>query len=124
MYETVARAHRHGVRVAAGSDAVMPNVRHGEVAYEMYHLSKAGLSNLSTIATATRTAAEACDLGDTIGQVRVGYTADLVIVDGDPATDLGLLQREEHIRMVIQGGRIAVDRGLRSAVTASPALIA
>jgi imidazolonepropionase-like amidohydrolase len=112
MYDTVDRAHRQGVRVAAGSDVAMPHVRHGEVAYEMYHLSKAGLTNQETIATGTRVAAETLNLGASIGQVRPGFIADLILVAGDPLRDLEILQHEASIRMVIQGGRVAIDRGL------------
>lgn len=121
MYDTVSRAHGHGVRIAAGTDVGMPNIDHGEVAYEMYHLSLAGLSNLSAIASATREAASACDLGDILGQVRPGYIADLLIVDGDPSQDLQVLRQQESIYMVIQGGQIAVDRnGSRHKASIAP----
>jgi imidazolonepropionase-like amidohydrolase len=119
MYDTVARANRHGVRVAAGTDVGMPNINHGEVAYEMFHLAHAGLSNLTTIATGTRMAAEACDLGDSLGQVRPGYIADLVIVDGDPAQDISILRRQDAIRTVIQSGMVTVDRGLNGATNST-----
>jgi imidazolonepropionase-like amidohydrolase len=121
MYDTVERAHARGVQVAAGTDVGMPHVRHGELAYEMYHMTKAGMSNLAVIAAATRVAAEACDLGDALGQIRPGYTADLILVDGDPAEDLRILQRRECIGLVIQNGRITIDRRARSADTVSRA---
>jgi imidazolonepropionase-like amidohydrolase len=34
-----------------------------------------------------------CGLGDRKGRVRPGYDADLLIVDGDPLTDLAALLR-------------------------------
>jgi len=110
MYATVEKAHKRGVRTVAGSDAGMPHVHHGEIAYEMYHLAKAGLSNLATIVSATRVAAQALGLGDRSGQVRAGYCADLIVVDGDPTQNLEILQRKESILLVIQNGRIAVER--------------
>ncbi len=124
MYDTVARARKQGVRVAAGTDVGMPNIGHGEVAYEMYHLSLAGLSNLEALATGTRVAAEALDLGEIIGQVRPGYIADLVIVDNDPLDDLRVLLREENIRMVVQAGKVAVNRGVSVPAALEPAPVA
>ena len=109
MYDTVGRAHKHGVLIAAGSDVGMPRVRHGEVAYEMYQLTVAGLSNLDAITSATRIAAQALDLAESVGQVHPGFAADLLIVDGDPLQDLRLLQNEQVIRMVTHDGNIVVD---------------
>ena len=93
MYATVERAYRHGVPVVAGSDAGMPYVRHGEIAYEMHHLAHAGLPNAVVLAGATRIAAQALGIGDCVGQVRAGWEADLVVVAGDPLADLTLLQQ-------------------------------
>ncbi len=110
MYQTVERAYRRGVRIAAGSDAAMPFVRHGEIAFEMAHLAHAGLTNADAIAAATRVAAQALGLADEVGQVKPGLVADLVAVDGDPLADLALLQRQACIVMVMQSGRVAVNR--------------
>ena len=40
---------------------------------------------------------------DEIGTVAEGYAADLVVVDGDPATDITAVQR---VRLVMKDGRI------------------
>ena len=51
----------------------------------------------------TSLAAESLGLADEIGTLAEGYAADLVVVDGDPASDVGALQR---VRLVMKGGRI------------------
>lgn len=43
------------------------------------------------LATATSVAAAACGLSESKGQVRLGYDADLIVVDGDPLLDIGAL---------------------------------
>jgi imidazolonepropionase-like amidohydrolase len=43
-------------------------------------------------------------MGDRLGQVRPGYLADLLLVDGDPLADVGLLLRQENLRAVMKDG--------------------
>jgi len=46
-----------------------------------------------------------------LGRVAVGATADLVVFDGDPLADVGVLARpEETLRIVVTEGRVRVDR--------------
>ncbi len=46
-----------------------------------------------------------------LGRLVVGATADLIVVDGDPLADVGVLARpEESLRMVVTEGRVRVDR--------------
>ena len=116
MYGSVERAYKHGVRVVAGSDAGMPYVYHGGVAYEMAQLARAGLSTQDVLASATRVAAQALGLGESTGQVQVGFSADLLILDGDPEKDLSVLQDKKAIVAVIRQGRIIYDKRLMTNV--------
>ena len=110
MYDTVGRAYRRGVKIAAGSDAGMPRVQHGEVAYEVEQLVTAGLSAADALAAATRVAADALGLAKKTGQIKTGLRADLIAVDGDPLQDMTLLQEITNIKLVIKDGRVAIDR--------------
>lgn len=110
MYDSVDRAHAAGVRVVAGTDAGMPYVYHGSLAFEMVHLAKAGLSHRAVIAAATRVAAQCLGIDDRVGQIAPGFVADLLLVQGDPLADLSVLEQRENIRAVFQSGRITVDR--------------
>lgn len=107
MYDTVDRAHARGVAIVAGTDAGMPHVRHGELAFEMIHLAHAGLSNLAVIESATSVAAAALGIDDVVGRVASGYVADLILIEGNPLDDLTVLMKPDCIKSVIQGGRIA-----------------
>jgi imidazolonepropionase-like amidohydrolase len=110
MYDTVARAHKSGVKVAVGSDAAMPAVRHGESAYEMELLVKAGLTNMEAIVAATSIGAELLGMADEVGSIEVGKLADLVVVEGNPLEDIGILQDLTRIKRVIKGGKVEVSR--------------
>ena len=46
-----------------------------------------------------------------LGRLVVGATADLIVVEGDPLHDIGVLARPESaLRMVVTEGRVRVDR--------------
>jgi len=110
MYDAVARAHKIGVKVATGSDAAMPFVRHGENAYELELFVRAGMTPMETIVAATKVGSEVLDMADEIGTVEAGKYADLVVVDGDPLADIKILQDLTRIKKVIKGGRVVVSR--------------
>jgi imidazolonepropionase-like amidohydrolase len=65
----------------------------------------AGMSPVEAIATSTRNMGPLVGLD--VGQVRQGGLADLVVVDGDPTTDITVLQDPARRRAVIKDGRFA-----------------
>lgn len=104
--DTVRRARRLGVRVACGSDAGSPLNPVWELVRELELLVEAGMTHAEALTAATADAAEL--IGSTeIGVVEAGRLADLVVVRGDPFTDLEALRR---VRAVVKGGALVVDR--------------
>jgi len=99
--------HELGVPLVAGNDAGWLATGFGDFYRELQCLEECGLTPLEAIHAATGRAAEACQLGGTVGTVAPGRAADLLVVAGDPTTDLGVLARP---LMVIQGGHAVVDR--------------
>src|ERR1700733_6677491 len=104
-YATLVAARSAGVILAMGHDSGPP----GENATELVRMVEGGLSPLEGISAATQGSASALGLPD-VGTVRPGAVADLLVVDGDPLEDVGVLLRPERIRMVIQGGEIVGGR--------------
>jgi imidazolonepropionase-like amidohydrolase len=91
-----------GVPIVMGTDAgVMP---HGNNARELVSLQEAGLSPIEALRSATLDAAALIGEAN-IGVITVGATADLIAVDGDPLSDLRVLQRPV---LVVRGGRVVV----------------
>ena len=99
--------HALGVPLVAGNDAGWRFTGFGDFYRELQCLEECGLTPLEAIHAATGRAAEACQLGGVVGTVVPGCVADLLVVAGDPTTDLGALA---HPLMVIQGGHAVVDR--------------
>lgn len=69
---------------------------------EMMLLEQAGLTRLGALQAATTTAARLLGVPDQIGQVQVGFRADLVVLDHNPLDGLDALG---GIRVVVQEGK-------------------
>jgi imidazolonepropionase-like amidohydrolase len=106
--ESIQRALAAGVKVVAGTDA--GGHGHPPNAAEIEHLVAAGLSPLQAIGAATSVAAQCLGLEHELGTLEKAKRADLVVVAGDPLTDVRMLQAEERIRLVVKDGVIAVRR--------------
>jgi imidazolonepropionase-like amidohydrolase len=103
MDDTFAAAVRSGVPIAFGTDTGV--TLHGENAQEFVYMVENGMSPMDAIRSATSIAAAVLDMEDQIGQVRAGFIADLVAVEGDPLSDIATLQ---HLDLVMQGGDVVV----------------
>ncbi len=91
-----------GLKIVFGTDAVAG--AHGQNAREaVARVEPGGQDPADVVVGLTSLAAESLGLGDEIGTVAEGYAADLVVVDGDPATDIRALHQ---VRLVMRGGRI------------------
>lgn len=113
-YDSIRFCVEQGVKIASGSDFsggdTLLGLPMGKNAAELQALVKAGLSPLDAIVSATKIAAEALMLGDKVGTLEVGKLADLVVVNGDPLSDISMLMEEVRIELVAKGGEIAVNR--------------
>ena len=96
---TVAAAQAAGVILALGYDSGPP----GASANELLRLVEAGLSPIEALRAATIGGAVALGRSD-LGRISVGATADLVVVDGQPDVDVGLLTQPSSIVEVMRSG--------------------
>ena len=92
-----------GVPLATGTDTGEVGVNADMVWREVALLHERGASPMAAIRAATSGAARLLGIDADIGAVEAGKLADLVLLDGDPLTDLGRLADPAF---VIQGGRI------------------
>ena len=106
--ENVRRAYRAGVKLATGTDfwGGLKAFKHGENALEVVlFVEKLGMSPVEALTSATSKAAEAAGLRD-VGTVEKGKIADLILVDGDPTSDVRTLLSKDRIKLVMKGGKI------------------
>ncbi|HEX7136191.1 MAG TPA: amidohydrolase family protein [Vicinamibacterales bacterium] len=104
--ETARKAVKAGVKFAMGSDAVY--TMFGENTRELGWFVKAGMAPAQALNAATAGGAAMLGMEHSLGAVAPGYFADLVAVEGDPLTDIAAVT--DHVRWVMKGGRVVVDR--------------
>jgi imidazolonepropionase-like amidohydrolase len=99
----VGRLYRAGVTLVSGVDAgIGPGKLHGLLPTALSQMADCGLPADAVLASATSVAARACGLDHRTGRLAVGLDADLLMVDGDPTTDVTSLLRP---RLVVSRGR-------------------
>jgi imidazolonepropionase-like amidohydrolase len=111
-----------GVRFVAGGDFGHQWTRHGTYAAELVaYVELVDMTPLEALLTATGNAGPL--VGERLGQVAPGFLADLLVVDGDPTSDISVLLDRARIGGVVKGGVPittgwgALERWSRSRVT-------
>jgi imidazolonepropionase-like amidohydrolase len=103
VVEQLRAAH---VRVIAGSDSPAPGTAHGITLHlELRNMVRAGFTSLEALRAATSVPAQIFGLTDR-GRIAPGLRSDLVLIDGDPISDINATFR---IAGVWKRGRL-VDR--------------
>jgi imidazolonepropionase-like amidohydrolase len=100
--EHLAAMHEMGVRIIAGTDAGIDNTPHHQYVGGLEYMVTLGFRPAEVLAMATTQAAAALGVGQITGRLAPGYDADLLVVEGDPLTDISALGR---LRRVMARGR-------------------
>ena len=79
----------------------------GTQAIEFEWMTRYGMSPLAAIHSATINAADLMGWGDQIGSIKPGKFADIIAVNGDPLSDIKLLQQ---VKFVMKGGQLVVGK--------------
>jgi len=95
--ESFVMAVKSGVKIAAGTDAGTPFNPHGDLALELAKMVEFGLPPMLALVAATSNAARLLRMQDQIGSVEKGKVADLILVDGDPLQDIGVMRRPSFV---------------------------
>jgi imidazolonepropionase-like amidohydrolase len=86
-----------GVKLVAGSDCGWSYYAFGGFVHEVEAMASAGLGASAAFQAATLESARAMGVDREVGSLEAGKYADLLIVDGDPTTDVGALGRVEAV---------------------------
>jgi imidazolonepropionase-like amidohydrolase len=90
--ENLKQLYDTGVRICTGTDTDCTSFKGASpVAGECEYLVEYGLKPIEAIECATKNGADYLGLGDSHGQIKEGYTADIILVKGNPAEDISVL---------------------------------
>jgi len=103
--ETMRKMHRRGIRVLPGGDYGFAWTPHGTNAKDFeYFVDMIGMSPMETLLAATKHGAAIMGRPNELGQIKAGYLADMILVDGDPLANIRILQDRKRILAVMKDG--------------------
>ncbi len=101
---------RRGIRVLPGGDYGFAWTPHGTYARDLQHFVELlGYTPMQTLLAATKLGGEIMRMPDELGQIKPGFYADLILVDGDPLKDITVLQNRDRIVGIMKGGAFHKD---------------
>ncbi len=102
--ECLKNAYRHNVQIGWGTDIRMTEYRaHPELEFRL-RKELLEFKDADIIRQATINSAKLMRMDQEIGSLKVGKMADLIVVDGDPSSDISVMYKKpQH---VIKSGRI------------------
>ena len=99
-----------GLRLVLGDDYGFAMMPHGDYASEMEVYVKHGVPPLEVMQWATRNGAQAMGRhGVDLGEIAEGKLADLVVVDGDPTSDVSVYRDPANVQLVLKDGQVQKD---------------
>jgi len=101
---------KRGVRILIGGDYGFAQSPQGDNARDLKHfVDLLGFSPNEALQCGTRIGGQVMGLGDQLGQIKEGYIADLLLVDGDPLEDLDLVVHEKNLHVIMKEGALYKD---------------
>ncbi|NML94488.1 amidohydrolase family protein [Novosphingobium olei] len=94
-----------GVKILIGGDYGFPFNPNGRNARDLQiFVDHFGYTPAEALVAGTRLGGEL--MGLPVGEVKEGYLADLLLVDGDPTEDVAILQDKARLAMIMKGGAL------------------
>ena len=96
---------QRGIKVLPGGDYGFPHNPIGRNARDLeLFVSLLGYRPEEVLMAATKWGGELMGMGDELGQIREGFLADLLLVQGDPTQDISILQDRDKLLMIMKDG--------------------
>jgi imidazolonepropionase-like amidohydrolase len=101
---------KRGVRILIGGDYGFAQTPQGDNARDLKHfVDLLGFSPSEALQCGTRIGGQVMGLGKELGEVKEGYIADLLLVDGDPLEDLDRVVHEKNLHVIMKEGSLYKD---------------
>ncbi|MFN8735608.1 MAG: amidohydrolase family protein, partial [Betaproteobacteria bacterium] len=103
--ESMKKMIKRGIRVLPGGDYGFAWTPHGTNAKDLeYFVKHLGMSTMEALIAATRLGGQMMRMGHELGQIRDGWLADVLLVDGDPLADITVLQDHKRLLAIMKDG--------------------
>jgi imidazolonepropionase-like amidohydrolase len=113
--ESMRALHKRGVRILPGGDYGFAWTPHGTNAKDLeYFVKHVGMSTMEALLSATAWGGPMMKMSKQLGKIQEGYLADILLIDGDPLTDITVLQDKKRILSVMKDGRFHRKPPVRS----------
>lgn len=97
---------KRGMKLLPGGDYGFPFNPMGKNAFDIeYFVTHFGFTPAEALSATTKLGGEIMDMASELGEVREGYLADMLLIDGDPLKNIKLLQDKDRILMVMKDGK-------------------
>jgi imidazolonepropionase-like amidohydrolase len=109
---------KRGIRVLPGGDYGFAWAPHGENAKDLeYFVRYLGMTPMEALISATRWGGQIMMRGNELGEIKEGWLADLLLVDGDPLANISILQDKNKLLAIMKDGEFAKVPEVRGART-------
>ncbi len=113
--ESLKKMHKRGIRILPGGDYGFAWIKHGTNAKDLeYFVKYLGFTPMEALVAATRLGGQMMLRGGELGQIKEGFLADLLLVDGDPLADITILQDRKRLLAVMKDGQFAREPELKA----------
>ena len=112
--KVVQEVKHRGVRILGGGDYGFSITPHGNNARDIDHLIRyCGFTPMKALLSMTKHGGAAMDMPNELGQIRAGFLADLLLVEGNPLADPKVLLDRGKILAVMKNGAAQATRSRR-----------
>jgi imidazolonepropionase-like amidohydrolase len=103
--ENMKKLKKRGLRILPGGDYGFAWNPIGTNARDIEHFTKLiGFTPMEAIMAATKLGGEIMQMGKELGQIKAGYLADILLVDGNPLKDVKILQDKNRLLAIMKDG--------------------
>jgi imidazolonepropionase-like amidohydrolase len=103
--KNVRELNSRGARVLPGGEHGFARNPNGTNARDIEHfVNLLGFSPMDAILSATKLGGEIMQMGGELGQIKPGYLADILLVDGNPLADVKILQDADKLIAIMKDG--------------------
>jgi imidazolonepropionase-like amidohydrolase len=114
--ESLKKMHKRGIRILPGGDYGFAWIKHGTNAKDLeYFVKYLGFTPMEALLSATRLGGQMMMRATELGQVKEGFLADLLLVDGDPLADITVLQERGRLLAVMKDGQLVREPDAKGA---------